>query len=141
MRIKILILLVLGMVLVSPFALTPESTFAVNVFSQCDTTSSDNCQDCTSGTLQTSDICNEVKSQDGTDPVITLIKIVINILSYGVGIVSVIIIIISGLRMIFNGSDSQAVSRARNAVIYAAIGIAVTVFSQLIVVFVLDKLT
>ena len=57
-----------------------------------------------------------------------------------IGIVSVVVIIISGLRMVLGGSDPQTISSSRDSIIYAIVGIAVVVVSQAIVVFVLNKI-
>lgn len=57
-----------------------------------------------------------------------------------VGALSVIMVIIGGLRYVLSGGDSNAVSGAKNTVLYALVGLAVAIFSQAIVTFVLSKL-
>lgn len=74
------------------------------------------------------------------NPIILNIKKAINILSAIIGIVSVVVIILSGLRMVLGGGDPQTINSSRDAIIYAAVGIAVAVVSQAIVVFVLNKI-
>lgn len=64
---------------------------------------------------------------------------VIQIIAYIVGIASIIIIIISGLRMVLSGGDPNNVSSARNSILYALIGVAIALSAQGIVVFVLQK--
>jgi hypothetical protein len=63
----------------------------------------------------------------------------IQILAWVVGIVSIVMILISGLRMITSGGDSNAVNSARSAILYSLIGVAIAVSAQIIVVFVLGK--
>lgn len=63
---------------------------------------------------------------------------VVNILSLIIGIASVIMIIISGLRFVFSNGDSNSVSSARNTLIYALVGLAIAVLAQIIVHLVLN---
>ena len=77
---------------------------------------------------------------NATEKINALIADVINIFSLVVGVVSVIMIIIGGFRYITSGGDSSNVSSAKNTILYALIGLAVAVFSQAIVVFLLSRL-
>lgn len=88
-------------------------------------------------------VCQSVKSQTKTnnhDPILVIMKTAIDILSYIIGIVAVIVLIISGLQMIFASSDPQAVAKARNMMIYAVVGVAVAALAQVIVLFVLNNI-
>jgi len=67
-----------------------------------------------------------------------IIKQVINIISLIVGFVSVLVIMISGFRFITAGGDQNTVSSARNALMYAIIGLVIAVAAQLIVHLVLN---
>lgn len=69
----------------------------------------------------------------------SLIETVINIFSIVVGVVSVIMIIIGGLKYITSGGDSGNVSGAKNTILYAVIGLVVVVLAQIIVRFVLQR--
>jgi hypothetical protein len=60
-------------------------------------------------------------------------------IQYAIGFISVVVIIIAGLRMILSGGDPQTLNSARNAIIYAAGGIAIAAIAQIIVVFVLSR--
>lgn len=55
------------------------------------------------------------------------------------GAVSLLIITIAGLQYIISQGDSQKVANAKNAIIYAAVGLAVCVLSYGIVQFVVDR--
>ena len=56
------------------------------------------------------------------------------------GIIAVIIMIIGGFMYITSAGDSGKVSRAKDTIIYAAVGLVVIVVGQAIIIFVLDKL-
>ena len=66
------------------------------------------------------------------------IQVIVNILSFIRGAVAVIMIVISGIKFITAGGDSQAVSSARNTLIYAIIGLVIIAMAQVIVHFVLQ---
>ncbi len=69
------------------------------------------------------------------------IKTVINIISIVVGIVAVIMIIIGGFKYITSNGDSGAVSSAKNTILYAIVGLVVVALAQIIVRFVVNRLT
>lgn len=66
---------------------------------------------------------------------------VVNLLSVLVGIAAVIVIILAGFRYITSGGDSTKVTNAKNALLYAVIGLVLAVSAQVLVRFVLDKTT
>lgn len=66
---------------------------------------------------------------------------VVNILSSLVGVVAVIMIIIGGFRYITSAGDSNRVSSAKNTIIYALIGLVIVALAQVIVQFVLKRVT
>jgi hypothetical protein len=67
----------------------------------------------------------------------TVILTAINLFSTFVGLFAVVMIIVAGFRFITSGGDPGQVSSAKNAIIYAIIGIVVVVLSQFIVHFVI----
>lgn len=69
-----------------------------------------------------------------------LITKIVTILNIVIGIVSVIMVIIGGLKLVLSNGDSNNVNSARNTIIYALVGIVIAVSGQLIVNFVLSKL-
>ena len=87
------------------------------------------------------DSCTPADTTAGTNHINGIIKTVINIFSLIVGVVSVIMIIVGGLRYITSGGDSNNVSAAKNTIIYALIGLVVVALAQFIVQFVLNKVT
>ena len=68
-----------------------------------------------------------------------IIKLVINVFSLIVGVVSVIMIIIGGLKYITSGGDSGNITGAKNTILYAIIGLVVVALAQVVVKFVLEK--
>lgn len=95
-----------------------------------------------SGAIANSSVCQDSNSSKAkTDPAISLIKSAINIISIIIGIAAVFTIIISGIRLVLSSGSSENVNGARTAIIYAVIGIAIAVSAQLIIAFVLDKIS
>jgi len=66
-------------------------------------------------------------------------KTILNIFSWVVGIVSVIMIIMGGFRYITSGGDSGKVTSAKNTIVYAIIGLIIVALAQVIVAFVVNK--
>lgn len=64
---------------------------------------------------------------------------IVEVLSLIVGAVAVIMIIYSGFRYVTSAGDSAKVSTAKNALIYALVGIAVAVLAQVFVHFVANR--
>lgn len=86
--------------------------------------------------------CTDENNGQGskTNPLITVIKAAIDILSWIIGIAAIIGVVVSGLRFITANGDSGGVASARSSLIFSLVGVAIAVMAQLIVVFVLDKL-
>lgn len=76
----------------------------------------------------------------GTSGINSLVSVVVSVLSYIVGGVAIIMIIVGGFRFIISGGDSNSTASARNTIVYALIGLAVAVLAQILVHFVLGKL-
>jgi hypothetical protein len=80
--------------------------------------------------------CSGVKSSDGK--IKELLKSVIDIFSFVVGFIAVVMIIIGGVKYITSGGDSGNVTGAKNTILYAIIGLVVVALAQLIVRFTLS---
>ena len=70
-----------------------------------------------------------------------LIKKVVNLLLWAIGIISVIMIIIGGIRYATSNGDSNQVTAAKNTIMYAVIGLVIAIFAYAIVYFVFDQIT
>jgi hypothetical protein len=69
----------------------------------------------------------------------TILKAVTNILLFVIGAVSVIIIIIGGLRYVTSAGDQNQVTGAKNTIMYAVVGLVVAATAYAIVNFVVTK--
>ncbi len=70
-----------------------------------------------------------------------IIKTVIDILSLAVGVVSVIMIIVGGLRYVISSGESGSVTSAKNTILYAVVGLVIVALAQIIVRFVVGEVT
>lgn len=61
-----------------------------------------------------------------------------NILLFLVGAISVIMIIIGGLRYVVSGGESSAVTAAKNTILYAIVGLVVSMLAYAAIAFVID---
>lgn len=77
--------------------------------------------------------------KDGQPTVDSTIEDVINIISILVGVISVIMIMIGGLKYVTSAGDSSKVSSAKDTILYAVIGLVVVALSQIIVQFVISR--
>ena len=94
-----------------------------------------------------SDGASGAKSDDQSDCLFSgddcagdgIFKTITNVLLFLIGAVSVIMLIIGGIRYTISGGDSTAVTSAKNTILYAVIGIIVSLLAFAIVNFVLDS--
>jgi hypothetical protein len=83
--------------------------------------------------------CGSTNGQDnGQSKIEKFAGDIVNILSIVAGIAAVIMIIVAGIRYTTSGGDSNATSGAKNALVYALIGIAIAALAQVLVHFVLS---
>ncbi len=91
----------------------------------------------------TSATCNpddpDASGKTSTSKLNSTLKLVINIFSIVVGVVSVIMIIIGGLKYITSSGDSGNITSAKNTILYAIVGLVIVALAQFIVRFVLTK--
>lgn len=92
------------------------------------------------------DVCEGVGSTTGATGCATtgkslndILKLAINILTFIAGFAAVVMIIIAGLRYITGGGEASSVASAKNALIYAVVGLVIVALAQVIVRFVLAK--
>ncbi len=70
-----------------------------------------------------------------------IFKTVTNVLLFVLGAVSVIMIIIGGLRYVISGGNSTNVTAAKNTILYAIVGVIIALLSYAIINFVLGSFT
>jgi amino acid permease len=91
----------------------------------------------TTGELQANHtIANCNKSEDSFNK---YTKLIVDLLSVIVGFVAVVMLIIGGFRYITSGGNSENVTKAKNTIIYALIGLVIVAVAQIVVQFVLHK--
>lgn len=95
-------------------------------------------EDVCDGTTTDASICNTT----GRDPIAGedgILKNVLLIFSYVVGVAAVIMVIIGGLKFITANGDPNSITSARNTVLYALLGVIIFLASQAIVRFVIGR--
>lgn len=80
-------------------------------------------------------------NQSSSSSVEKVVTLVINIFSWVVGVVAVIMIIYGGFQYITAAGDSTKVGNAKNTILYALIGLVIVALAQVIVRFVLGNVT
>jgi hypothetical protein len=75
----------------------------------------------------------ELFGQDG------IFKTITNVLLFIIGAISVIMLIIGGIRYTVSNGDSAAVTSAKNTILYAVIGIVVSILAYALVNFVITS--
>ena len=71
----------------------------------------------------------------------SIVEDIINIFSWVVGVVSVIMVIFGGFRYITSGGDAGKVTSAKNTIVYALVGLVIAALAQVLVLFVLGNVT
>lgn len=79
------------------------------------------------------------QDEDAENKVNNMIKLAVNTFSVLVGVVSVVMIIVGGLKYITSGGESANITSAKNTILYAVIGLVVVALAQIIVRFVLSR--
>lgn len=85
--------------------------------------------DCARGTGQSSDLFGDAG----------IFRKITNVLLFIIGAISVIMLIIGGIRYVVSGGDSGAVTGAKNTILYAVIGIVVALLAYALVNFVIGS--
>lgn len=76
---------------------------------------------------------------EGETKVNSVIQSAINVLLTAVGVISIIMIVVGGIMFALSSGDAGKVSKARNMVIYAVVGLVVALFAAAIVNFVFNR--
>ena len=95
------------------------------------------------------DICSKENGSDnsvycqnkdkGEGQVNGIIKTIVEVLLTAVGAISIIMIVIGGIMFALSSGDAQKAAKARNTVLYAVVGLAVSLFASAIVNFVFNR--
>ncbi len=76
-------------------------------------------------------VCKQVSG--GSGKASSLVQSIITLLLWLIGIISVIMIIVGGIRYALSGGDSNSINGAKNTILYAVIGLVVAMLAYAIV--------
>jgi hypothetical protein len=89
---------------------------------------------CQANAAEQNKTSNSIYGKDG------IITKAINLLSIVIGIAAVVVIIIGGLKYVLSAGDSNSINSAKNTILYAVVGLIISVVAQAIILFVLKRL-
>lgn len=98
------------------------------------------CEGANVGTVSENATTEGCKDTQGSS-VADLAEKIINIFSWIVGLISVIMIIYGGFKYITSSGNDANVTSAKNTILYAIIGLVIVALSQIIVRFVISRVT
>ena len=90
-----------------------------------------------------SEVCQNEARGGSSNPLFgsgSLLETVINLIALIAGVAAVIVIIVAGFQFVTAAGDSAKIKNARNAIIYAIIGLVVIALARVIIGFVLTRL-
>ncbi|UOG66585.1 pilin [Candidatus Nanosynbacter sp. HMT-352] len=87
---------------------------------------------------QNSVYCQNKDKDKGEGQVNGIIKTIVEVLLMAVGAISIIMIVIGGILFALSSGDAQKAAKARSTILYAVVGLIVSVFASAIVNFVFD---
>lgn len=131
---KKLRLLLAGFVALASLGLSSGGSVAAFDLFPCNGSGSDSTVCNESGNHQN----NSSNSIYGPDGIITKIA---NLLAIIVGVAAVIVIVIAGIQYMTSTGDATKVNNAKNAIIYAVVGLVIVIVARTIVVFIIGRLT
>ncbi len=97
----------------------------------------DECKDA-GGTVK-DDACVD-KDGKSIDLVSSTLQNIINLLLFIAGVLAVILVVVGGFRYVTSNGDSAAAGKAKSTIIYAVIGLVVTIMAYAIVNFILENI-
>ena len=78
---------------------------------------------------------------EGSSSLSDTVKNAINVLSFVVGVVAVIMVIVGGMKYVSSQGDSSGIASAKNTIVYALVGLVIVALAQVIVRFVVNRST
>ena len=136
----------LSVLILSAFVVTPVVSAQVDIFRDV-CSGLDANGETRSAELDDPTICSDVEAADGAtgdaNPIYGnngLLTRAISILSFVVGVAAVVVMVIAGIQMMLSQGEPAKVTKNRNQIIYAVVGLVVAVLAQAIVQFILNNL-
>lgn len=65
---------------------------------------------------------------------------IVRILARVIGVAAVIVIIVGGIRYVTSSGDTNNINGAKNAILYAIIGLVIALFAEAIIIFVINNI-
>ncbi|USN96553.1 MAG: hypothetical protein H6797_05850 [Candidatus Nomurabacteria bacterium] len=93
------------------------------------------------GAAQGKDQQGDASTLFGTGGQGGIFRTITNVLLFLIGAISVIMLIIGGIRYVVSGGDSTAVQNAKNTILYAIVGVVVAILAYAVVNFVVSSFT
>lgn len=109
-----------------------SSAGAVNVYESCDGPD---------GVSGTADDVDSAVCKSTADDANSLINTIVNLMIFFIGVVAVIVIIVSGFTYVTSNGNKEQVTKAKNTLTYAIVGLVVAILAYAIVNWVLDWIT
>lgn len=88
-------------------------------------------------------VCQESTQGESENPLVgedSILETAANLLAMITAVAAVIVIIVAGITMVVSSGDSAKVKSSRDAIIYAAVGLAVVALARTIVIFIIDRI-
>lgn len=84
---------------------------------------------------------DSAKSDEQGDDINVSFKLITDVLLFIVGAISVIMLIVGGIRYTVSGGDSGQITSAKNTILYAIVGIVISILAYAIVNFFIGQFT
>lgn len=97
---------------------------AINVFDSC-----------SSGSAKDSPVCKEANTDSINNP----IQSIIGLLLFAIGTISVVMIIVGGIRYVISNGEAAKIKTAKDTILYAVVGLVVSMLAYVIVNFVVNQ--
>jgi hypothetical protein len=91
------------------------------------------------GAARGSAVCQAENSGDPITGPNGVLSKVTRLVSYLAGVTAIILLIVGGMMYVLSNGDAGKLQTAKNTIIYAVVGLAVVIFAQAILIFVLNK--
>ena len=101
-----------------------------------------NAADSCAGDLSLQDGADASKGKDQQEKLFGdggVFQTITNVLLFIIGAISVIMLIIGGIRYVVSGGDSSAITSAKNTILYAVVGIVIAILAYALVNFVIES--
>ena len=84
-------------------------------------------------------LCNTVKTDESENNLMKRLQAIVNVVLGVIGFVAVVYIVIGGVQYATSAGDTGKITKAKNTIMYAVIGLVVALLAFAIVNFVLDN--